>query len=270
MLAYFLLPAHYSTAYFLTAEDKAIMKIREEQMAAYSGGTGHYSKSDIKLAAKDVTTWVHAPTQVALVTILYGFGTFLPVILKYGFNFSTLESQYLVVPVCIWGAIVYFVGAILADKYDARSWGILICAPIGIAGYAILLNYGKISAGVQYFATFLISTACYLCTGTNITFLGMNRAPDGKRAASMGILLTFTNLGGIISGQIYQTDSAPRYVLGHAWSAGSLAFGWCGIVILRYLYKRREKRKAELRREGWRLTEGEVYSDRCPDFKYQF
>lgn len=100
---------------------------------------------------------------------------------------------------CIWGAIVYIVGAILADKYHARFWSIIICAPIGIAGYAILLNLSSVSPGVQYFATFLISTACYLCTGTNISWLGMNRAPDGKRAASMGILLTFTNLGGIVS-----------------------------------------------------------------------
>ena len=112
----FLVPKHWSTAYFLNDEDKAVMKIREEQMEAYSGGSGHYTKQDIKLAATDISTWIHAPTQVAMVTILYGFGTFLPIILKYGFNFSTLESQYLVVPVALWGGLVYFIGAILADK----------------------------------------------------------------------------------------------------------------------------------------------------------
>lgn len=68
----FLIPKHYSTAYFLNDEDKAIMKRREEIMEPYSGGMGHYTKADIKLAARDMTTWVHAPTQVAMVTILYG------------------------------------------------------------------------------------------------------------------------------------------------------------------------------------------------------
>lgn len=130
------------------------------------------------------------------------------------------------VPVCLWGAIVYFVGAILADKYNARFWSVIICAPIGIAGYAILLGSQDVPAGVQYFATFLISTACYLCTGTNISWLGMNRGPDGKRAASMGILLTFTNLGGVIS----EFEE-------HDWSAADAAtaishvfasFGRCG------------------------------------------
>ena len=264
----FLVPKHWSTAYFLNDENKAIMKIREEQMEAYSGGSGHYTMQDVKLAAKDVTTWVHAPTQVAMVTILYGFGVFLPIILKYGFAFSTLESQYLVVPVALWGGFVYFIGAMLADKHNARFWSVIICAPIGIAGYAILLNYNRVSPGVQYFATYLISTACYLCTGTNISWLGMNRAPDGKRAASLGILLTFTNLGGIISGQIYR--SAPAYTLGHAWSLGPLAFGWTGFWVLRALYKRREKQKDELRSAGWTLQPGEVWTDRVPDFKYQF
>ena len=174
------------------------------------------------------------------------------------------------VPVGFWGGIVYFVSAILADKYNARFWSVIIAAPVGVTGFAILLNYSKVSSGVQYFATFLIASSCYLCTGTNITFLGMNRAPDGKKAASMGILLTFTNLGGIISGQIYQADSAPRYVLGHAWCLGSLCVGWCGFWVLRAIYKHRERKKAELRTQGWRLGPDETWTDRVPEFKYQF
>lgn len=63
----------------------------------------------------------------------------------------------------LWGALVYAVGAYLSDKYQTRFWPLVICAPFGIAGYAICL--APISAGVQYAATYLISTACFLCTG---------------------------------------------------------------------------------------------------------
>jgi hypothetical protein len=38
----------------------------------------------------------------------------------------------------------------------------VICAPVGIAGYAILLC--DVPASVRYFATYLIATACFLCT----------------------------------------------------------------------------------------------------------
>ncbi|KAF8857445.1 MFS general substrate transporter [Acephala macrosclerotiorum] len=205
----FVVPKNYETAYFLNEEDKAIMRQRAEIMEAYSGGPGHYTMKDIKEAARDVKTWVHGVIQIAVVTILYGFGTFLPIIIKNGFHYSTVQAQYLVIP------------------------------------------------------------ACFLCTGTNIAWLSGNCAPDGKRAASLGILLTLTNIGGVASGQIYQTKAAPKYTSGHAWSLGCLAFAWCGWWIVRAIYIRREKGKDKALAEGI-VVEAEGYTDRAPDFRYQF
>jgi nitrate/nitrite transporter NarK len=167
----------------------------------------------------------------------------------------------------IWGAIVYAVGAYISDKYNARFLTMIVCAPIGIAGYAILLC--DVSAGARYFATYLIATACFLCTGTNIAWLSGNCAPDGKRAASLGILLALTNIGGVVSGQIYQTKAAPKYTLGHSWSLGCLAFAWIGWWIVRYMYVRREKGKERFVAEGYVTPSGE-FTDRSPEFKYQF
>jgi hypothetical protein len=48
------------------------MRQRAEQSMAYSGGKGHYKMADVKLAAKDIKTWVHGITQICVVTILYG------------------------------------------------------------------------------------------------------------------------------------------------------------------------------------------------------
>ncbi|KAE9380691.1 high-affinity nicotinic acid transporter-like protein [Stipitochalara longipes BDJ] len=263
----FLVPKNYQTAYFLNDEDKIIMKHRAELAESYSGGNGHYTMKDIKEAAKDPKSWGHGVIQIAVVTILYGFGTFLPIIIKNGFHYSTVQSQYLVIPVNLWGAIVYAIGAYISDKYNARFLTMVVCAPIGIAGYAILLC--DVSAGVRYFATYLIATACFLCTGTNIAWLSGNCAPDGKRAASLGILLALTNIGGVVSGQIYQTKAAPKYTLGHAWSLGCLAFAWCGWWIVRFMYVKREVKKEKLIAEGYVTPAGE-YTDKSPEFKYQF
>ncbi|CAN9265466.1 unnamed protein product [Alternaria alternata] len=239
----FLVPKSFETAYFLNDEEKTLMRRRAHRTQAYSDseGSGHYGKVDIKDAAKDIKSWVHGLIQIAVVTILYGFGTFLPIIIRNGFNFSTKQAQYLVIPVNVWGAVVYAIGAYLSDRYQTRFLPLILMAPVGITGYAILLS--PVSPYVQYFATYLIATACFLCTGGNITWLSANCAPDGKRAASLGILLTLTNIGGVVSGQIYQSNAAPKYTLGHAWSLGCLAFAWCGWWIIRAIYKRREKRK---------------------------
>ncbi|KAI1420043.1 retrograde regulation protein 2 [Xylaria sp. FL1777] len=260
-----LLPRNYETAYFLNDEQKALMRKRAEEMDAYGGGLGHYTKKDIKEAAKDVKSWLHAVIQIAVVTVLYGFSTFLPIIIKDGFNFSTVQAQYLVIPVNLWGSIVYAIGAVLSDKYSARFLPLVICAPFGIAGYAILLC--NVSSGVRYFATYLIAIPCFLCTGGNITWLSVNCAPDGKRAASLGIQLTLTNIGGVIAGQIYQSGAGPAFTLGHAWSLGSLSLAWVGWWIVRMIYQRRQASKDQIGAERTVLEEG--YTDRSPDFKYQ-
>ncbi|KAL1849865.1 hypothetical protein Daus18300_013122 [Diaporthe australafricana] len=68
----FLVPRDFETAYFLNTEDKVLMRKRAEEMASYSGGSGHYGKREIVEAAKDVKSWVHGVIQIAVVTILYG------------------------------------------------------------------------------------------------------------------------------------------------------------------------------------------------------
>jgi MFS family permease len=185
-----------------------------------------------------------------------------------GSRFDNPQAQYLVIPVNLWGALVYAIGAYLSDRHQTRFLPLILTAPFGIAGYAILLC--PVPASIRYFATYLIATACFLCTGGNIAWLSGNCAPDGKRAASLGILLTLTNIGGVVSGQIYQTSAAPGFVLGHAWSCGCLVFAWCGWWIVRRIYVRRgEEKERVLREGGCRLPEGGMYTDREPDFRYQ-
>uniref|UniRef100_A0A093UME9 Putative transporter C11D3.18C n=1 Tax=Talaromyces marneffei PM1 TaxID=1077442 RepID=A0A093UME9_TALMA len=270
-LCVFIVPKNFETAYFLTENDRVIMRHRAEATAAYSGGQSHYKWKDVKMAAKDVKSWLHGSIQICVVTILYGFGTFLPIILKDGFHYSIIQAQYLVIPVNLWGAIVYAIGAVLSDKYKARFLSLIISAPFGIVGYAILVanSRRRLSAGVQYFATYLISTASYLCTGTNIAWLSSNCAPDGKRAASVGILLSLINIGGVVAGQVYQTSSAPGFVLGHSWSLGCLVFAWCGWWVVLGLYKKREREKDRALAEEVTIPQDE-WSDRAPDFRYQF
>lgn len=68
----FVVPKNYETAYFLNDVDKSLMRRRAEHMEAYSGGSGHYGKKDIKEAANDIKSWLHGVIQIAVVTILYG------------------------------------------------------------------------------------------------------------------------------------------------------------------------------------------------------
>ena len=141
----FLVPKNYQTAYFLNDEDKAIMKHRAELAESYSGGSGHYTMKDIKEAAKDPKSWGHAVIQIAVVTILYGefnlipyfytlvnlsipgFGTFLPLIIKNGFHYSTVQAQYFVIPGMFTSNILIYLPRLTKNsqplgRHRLRNW----------------------------------------------------------------------------------------------------------------------------------------------------
>lgn len=80
--------------------------------------------------------------------------------------------------------------------------------------------------------------------------------------------LTLTNLGGVISGQIYQAGTGPAFTLGHAWSLGSLSFAWLGWWVVRMIYRDRQSLKDKILAEGTVVSD-EDRTDRAPNFRYQ-
>ncbi|KAI1778627.1 MFS general substrate transporter [Hypoxylon cercidicola] len=266
-ICYFIIPSSYTTAYFLNEDDRAVMRKRAELTEAYSGGKGHYTRTEFMMAMKDVKTWLHTLIQIMCLTVLYGFSVFLPIILRFGFNFSVEQSQYLSIPVFVWGSVVYAVAGYLSDRFSRRFLACVVCAPLGMVGYAMLLGGNQLSVGVKYFACFLIATCVWMMGGANITWLSTNTAPDGKRAVSVGLAFAVGNLGGIISGQIYPQTMAPSYTLGHAWSLGAVCISFCLWWVLRHIYYTRETGKQSMR--GGELPEPVEFSDRAPSYKYQ-
>ena len=166
--------------------------------------------------------------------------------------------------VFVWGTIVYFTVALLSDKFSRRFISLLALSPFMIAGYGVLL--APTSSGVHYFATFLVATGVYICAGINFSWMSSNTAPDGKRAASVGIQQAMAQVAGIVSGQIYRSDCAPKFTLGHAYSLGCVVLGMIGWCVMRWMLGSREKIKAAVR--NGEQTWDRDWDDRAPDFKY--
>ncbi|RYO82255.1 hypothetical protein DL766_008751 [Monosporascus sp. MC13-8B] len=267
LLCYFVIPSSYTTAYFLNEDDRAVMRRRAEMTEAYSGGRGHYTMREFMMAATDIKTWLHSIIQVMSLTVLYGFSVFLPIILRFGFSFSVEQSQYLSIPVFFWGSIVYGIGGYLSDRFGRRFLACILCAPAGVVGYAILLGGNRVPVGVKYFACFLIASCAWMLGGGNLAWLSTNTAPDGKRAASIGLALAIGNIGGIVSGQIYPQTHAPTYTLGHAYSLAAVSLNFCLWWVIRRIYYQREGLKEGMRRGS--VAEPPEFSDRAPGYKYQ-
>jgi hypothetical protein len=66
-------------------------------------------------------------------TLLYGFSTFLPSILK-AMNYDTLQSNYLTIPVYLWGAFIFLAMAWVSDRWSIRG-------PVGTRVFIIFVHF---------------------------------------------------------------------------------------------------------------------------------
>ncbi|KAL4953736.1 MFS transporter [Aspergillus filifer] len=212
---WFGLPEDPSTASFWTEEEKTVMALRAEQRASYMGDE-RFDWKEVQRALMDPKVYMTALIQFFQDIILYGFTTFLPSILQLDLGFSSLEAQYMSVPVYFLGGIVFFSASILGDRWRLRGTLLFILDIFPVIGYALLLSVQ--TSGVRYFACYLIAIPLYCGPGLNEIWINNNMAPHYRRATAVGIQQLTGNLAGIVAPQVY--TSAP-YVLGHWCSLGA-------------------------------------------------
>ncbi|KAH8738447.1 MFS transporter [Ilyonectria robusta] len=227
---WFLLPNDPSNAYFLTDEEKRMMKVRAAQRAQYMGSED-FSWTEIKIALKDPKLYLSGLIQFCQDILLYGFSTFLPSIIV-SMGYTKLEAQYLSIPVYIFGGICFLAVAYVSDRLCIRGPFILLTNIPGIIGYILML--APTSNGVKFFGTFLCAVSVYNGPGLNLTWLNVNVAPHYRRATAIGVQLSMGNSAGIVAGQIYRT--AP-YTLGNSFSVGAIGAAQL-LVAIKWLYIR--------------------------------
>ncbi|KAH6675068.1 major facilitator superfamily domain-containing protein [Halenospora varia] len=242
VVVFFGLPNDPSNAWFLTDEEKDMMRCRNAQRAAYLGSE-KFSWEEVRIAATDPKLYMSGAIQFMQDILLYGFSTFLPSILK-AMKYDTLQSNYLTIPVYLWGAVSFLCVAWFSDKWSLRGPFLIFANVFGILGYILLLTVKQ--NGVKYFATYMCAVAVYVGPGINLTWLNVNIAPHYRRAAAIGFQQSIGNTAGIVAGQIYRT--AP-YKLGNGFSLGALCLSQCLILGKIWYVKRQNKYKEEVREE---------------------
>lgn len=125
ILIWFGLPNDPAEAYFLTDEEKWMMRVRNEQRRKYMGSE-KFSWEEMRIALSDPKLFFSGLIQFCQDILLYGFSTFLPTILK-GMGYDSLMSNVLTVPVYIWAALVFIAVAFCADRYSKFG---SVCRPM--------------------------------------------------------------------------------------------------------------------------------------------
>jgi hypothetical protein len=101
-----------------------------------------------------------------------------------------------------------------------------------------------------------------------VAFLGVY-----KRGVSLGFIIGWGNLNGIVSSNIYRDKDKPRYYPGHGVVLGYLVLFLFGGSVVQYLLLRREngkRRRGERDQwvEGLDHSQIELLGDKRPDFMY--
>ncbi|KAK1232451.1 hypothetical protein PQX77_004428 [Marasmius sp. AFHP31] len=258
-------PDSYEEAWYLNKREKFLMRVREIQSREYMGDTS-FSWGEVRKAFTDPVIYLSGFVQMGLDTCLYGFSTFLVVIIN-ELGYNKIHSQLLTAPIYFWAAFVYFIGALISDKYNVRFWLIFPLSGVSVIGYAILVAV-RAPVGILLFACFLAGTGIYISVGLSVTWISVNIAGYRKRSTAVGLQQMLGNTGGIIAGQIYRSVDKPHYRLGHSVSLGAMVLAMIGMVGEVLIYKSRNAAKDRMSEEEKRQQDIDgVTGDRHHSFK---
>ena len=169
VVVYFWLADEPETAYYLSQQERDLMVVRKRRQIGHTASGDQMHKEDVYKAFKDWKIWMFAFGQFAVDTILYGYSTFLPTIIKGLGDWSTAEIQALTIPCYALGAITYLVVAHFSDKYQQRGAAAVTFCIVTVVGYGILL--ADASEGVHYFGCFVVATGEYFETSHEVRLI---------------------------------------------------------------------------------------------------
>ena len=271
-------------ATFLTPLEKHVVITRLKSDGQASHRYESYKWKYFWAAYKDWKTYMGMLMYMGVDGSLYAFSLFLPSIVS-ALGYTATKAQLLTVPpyavACVMVlllASVVLIQTVLvglaADRTGRRGVWNISFACIGCAGFAMLV--ATRNPHVAYAGTFLGAIGIYPCISNTITWVGNNVEGVYKRGVVLGTVIAWGNLNGVMSSNIYRSEDAPWYRLGHSVVLGYLAIGLlCGSII-NYIFlsignKRRRNMTDEHKRsllEGMSQEDREQLADFHPDFKY--
>jgi MFS family permease len=255
-------PNKPETAWFLSDEEKELMRLRKQRDAVYQGDD-KFDWKWVRLALSDPFVYVASLAFFTSSVAIFGYGTFLPTLIR-GFGYSAFEANYLTIPVYAVGALSLVTQAYWSDRLKQRALFLLISGIPVIAAYLICVGTSNSVAG--YVAMFILVTGVYSFSCLMMTWVATNLVPDYKRSVGLPIFASIGNCSGFVAGQLYPSSQAPRYIMGNSVSAGLETISLVFVAMTWFLLRRRNQQKDKLIAEG--ATTNDLEGDQALDFKY--
>ncbi|KAL8998966.1 MAG: hypothetical protein Q9169_002072 [Polycauliona sp. 2 TL-2023] len=238
---WFALADNPETAFYLSSEEKELIRVRRSRQTGQTASAQEFHKADVYAALKDWKVYAFCAGQFGTDTVLYGYSTFLPTIIKGLGTWSTAQSQALTIPCYCVGALSYVVVARLSDSQQKRGLYTVLFGAIAVIGYGLLISDS--SQGVHYFGCFLVAIGLYVTCGLPLAWLANNSPRYGKRTTSTGMQLTIGNSSGIMAPFLYPDSEGTRFIRGHAVTLSMVGIAQVIFASMSWYFSRQNDRR---------------------------
>ncbi|KAF2033251.1 MFS general substrate transporter [Setomelanomma holmii] len=240
------------TASFLNDQERALLIAR---LSADAGGAvmNRLDKRAAKRIFSDPKIYLGTLMYFGIVNTGYAGSFFIPTIIS-ELGFTSSQAQVRSIPIFIVATITAVIAAYTTDRLRHRYWFCISGLVVASVGYIMLLAQNNLSAGVKYFALFLIVPGGYITQPIVLVWMSNLVSGHYKRSVSSAMQVGFGNIGGIVASNIFLDSEKPKYPTGYGVSLGML---WiCGLACTgMFFLVKRENKKRDRGERDWRLEE---------------
>ncbi|KAL4762573.1 major facilitator superfamily domain-containing protein [Aspergillus foveolatus] len=263
IIAFLAIPSGPGTARFLTESQRELAADRIQVDAA---GTSEHSRTRLRHIKQGLTQ-----LPIVAFTCAQSFSLFSPSIIQ-AMGYTDELAQLLSVGPYVAACLFSILTGYISDKYRTRGYLILLTAPLGITGMAMLLSLPASMPSTKYGALYLAAPGIYSFLPLYITWAVNNAATPTVKAVASGLVFTVGSLGGILAPWVYLSQDAPEYRQGHAIMFAFLIASWAvaGSLItwIKWENRMRESGKRDWILEGLGEVQRGELSSRHPGFRY--
>lgn len=233
-------------AKFLTEAERTVVIRRLQSDDQFSAAGESFQMRYIWKSLRDWKTWLAMLLYMGTDGPLYAFALFLPSIIS-ELGYTATPANLLTVPVYVLACIFTCGVGYIADRRGGRGYLNIACLTIGGAGYIILI--ASRNAGVSYFAVYLAACGIYPSIANVIAWVSNNVEGSYKRSVSLAMVISFGNINGAVSSNVYRAVDKPWYTLGHGIILAYIGIGLIASVTYIILLKRENRKRDEGHRD---------------------
>ncbi|KAF9948015.1 hypothetical protein BGZ70_002402, partial [Mortierella alpina] len=264
IVVFFYLPDYPETATFLS-EDERDLAVRRLLADAGPATETEFSWKQFRDVFVDLKVYLHMIPYILTMTPLYALALFLPTLVR-EFSFDAVTSQLMTTPAYVVGCFCTILAAISSDRHRERGFHYAVPILMGALGFALLIALEHHSTAVRYIGLTVAVSGVFSSVPAMVAYISSNFGGHTKRAVATGLIISFGNCGGLISGHIYTPGQTTR---GHIICLIMLCVAFLFILLLKTFYVRENRRRRNLTPEQYeKESQGVELCDWHPAFVY--